>query len=336
MHNKNKMKVSELKEIIRKTIKDVVDESTMPTTIDYKDKNKGDKVLDIDTADTATLNKLKADTTIASVTAGNKKIKEGEIDELANVSVRYELAPDTNASSFTGKKNRIITAMQATEEPMSKIDVAGELGYNKQNPINADFMELVASGAIVASGAQAAPRLNRPAAEPSAAGETPVDSEFDFIRGDMTDDEIDASFAKAAAAGDEEPEIGDIEKSGSSTAPRLSDDEYEAFMKSIDLERRLAATKSNILKLRKGKTAAGDINDRPSTELQRLRDLKVSLEKRLEDLYASSAYLSQRQEKTTRKKVTPPTPVEPEEIEDEEPIDEWAVGRAQYYAGIKK
>ena len=336
MHNKNKMKVSELKEIIRKTIADVVSESTMPTTIDYKDKNKGDKVLDIDTADTATLNKLKADTTIASVTAGNKKIKEGEIEELANVSVRYELAPDTNASSFTGKKNRIITAMQATEEPMSKIDVAGELGYNKQNPINADFMELVASGAIVASGAQAAPRLNRPAAEPTAAGETPVDSEFDFIRGDMTDDEIDASFAKAAASGDEEPEIGDIEKSSSSTAPRLSDDEYEAFMKSIDLERRLAATKSNILKLRKGKTAAGDINDRPSTELQRLRDLKVSLEKRLEDLYASSAYLSQRQEKVTGKKATPAKPVEPEEIEDEEPIDEWAVGRAQYYAGIKK
>ena len=213
MHNKNKMKVSELKEIIRKTIKDVVDESTMPTTIDYKDKNKGDKVLDIDTSDTVTLNKLKADQTIAGITAGNKKIKEVEIDELANVSVRYELAPDTNASSFTGKKNRIITAMQATEEPMSKIDVAGELGYNKQNPINADFMELVASGAIVASGAQAAPRLNRPAAEPTAAGATPVDSEFDFIQGDMTDDEVDASFAAATASGDEEPEMGDVEKS---------------------------------------------------------------------------------------------------------------------------
>jgi hypothetical protein len=336
MHNKNKMKVSELKEIIRKTIADVVSEATMPTTIDYKDKNKGDKVLDIDPSDTVTINKLKSDATIAGITAGNKKIKEGEIDELANVSVRYELAPDTNASSFTGKKNRIITAMQASEEPMSKIDVAGELGYNKQNPINADFMELVASGAIVASGAQAAPRLNRPAAEPTAAGETPIDSEFDFIKGDMTDDEIDASFAAAAASGDEEPEIGDVEKSGVSTASRLSDDEYEAFMKSIDLERRLAATKSNILKLRKGRTSAGDINDRPSTELQRLRDLKVSLEKRLEDLYASSAYLSQRQEKTTGKKVTPPPPVEPEEIEDEEPIDEWAVGRAQYYAGIKK
>ena len=332
MHNKNKMKVSELKEIIRKTIKDVVDESTMPTTIDYKDKNKGDKVLDIDTADTATLNKLKADTTIASVTAGNKKIKEGEIEELANVSVRYELAPDTNASSFTGKKNRIITAMQATEEPMSKIDVAGELGYNKQNPINADFMELVASGAIIASGTQAAPRLNRPAAEPTAAGATPVDSEFDFIQGDMTDDEVDATFAKAAAAGDDEPEMGDIEKS-SSSAVKMSDADYEAFMKVSDLENRLASTKSNILKLKKGKSDTGDISDRPSSELLRLRDLKSSLEKRIADVVASSKYLQQRQEKTTGKAYEP---IEPEEIETEEPIDEWAVGRAQYYAGIKK
>ena len=330
MHNKNKMKVSELKEIIRKTIKDVVGESTMATTIDYKDKNKGDKILDIDPTDDETINKLKSDPTVASVTAGSKKIKEAEIDELANVAVRYELSPETSAADFTGKKNRIITAMSATEEPMSKIDVAGELGYNKQNPINADFMELVASGAIIASGTQAAPRLNRPAGEPATAAAT--DGEFDFIQGDMTDAEVDASFAKAAASGDEEPEIGDIEKS-SPSASKISDSDYEAFMKVSDLENRLASTKSNILKLKKGKGAADDISDRPSDELVRLRDLKVSLEKRIGDTVASSKYLQQRQEKATGKKYEP---IEIEDAETEEPIDEWAVGRAQYYAGIKK
>ena len=330
MHNKNKMKVSELKEIIRKTIKDVVGESTMATTIDYKDKNKGDKILDIDPTDDETINKLKSDPTVASVTAGSKKIKEAEIDELANVAVRYELSPETSAADFTGKKNRIITAMQATEEPMSKIDVAGELGYNKQNPINADFMELVASGAIIASGTQAAPRLNRPAGEPATAAAT--DGEFDFIQGDMTDAEVDATFAKAAASGDEEPEIGDIEKS-SPSASKISDSDYEAFMKVSDLENRLASTKSNILKLKKGKGAADDISDRPSDELVRLRDLKVSLEKRIGDTVASSKYLQQRQEKATGKKYEP---IEIEDAETEEPIDEWAVGRAQYYAGIKK
>jgi len=257
-------------------------------------------------------------------------LSEDNIDELANVSVRYELAPDTNASSFTGKKNRIITAMQATEEPMSKIDVAGELGYNKQNPINADFMELVAAGAIVQSGGQAAPRLNRPAGEPAAAAA--ADSEFDFIQGDMTDAEVDATFAKAMAAGDDEPEMGDIEKS-STSASKISDNDYEAFMKVSDLENRLASTKSNILKLKKGKSDAGDISDRPSNELVRLRDLKASLEKRIDDIVASSKYLQQRQEKVTGKKYEP---IEIEDVETEEPIDEWAMGRAQYYAGIKK
>jgi hypothetical protein len=324
MHNNNKMKVSELQEIIRKAIKDVVNEAD----ISPQEKAAKDAELNAINKKIAALNAQKSD-----LASGREEITEDNIDELANVAVRYELAPGVNAADFAGKKNRIITAMSTTEEPMSKIDVAGELGYDKQNPINKDFMELVAAGTIVQSGGQAAPRLNRPAGEPVAAG-APTDSEFDFIQGDMTDAEIDASFAKAAAAGDEEPEMGNIEKTSTSTANKISDEDYEAFMKAIDLERRLAATKSNILKLRKGRTTAGDINDRPSTELQRLRDLKISLEKRIDDLYASSEYLQKRQEKSTGKAYVPP--VEPEETEDEEPLDEWTKGQMQYYAGIKK
>jgi len=316
------MKVSELQEIIRKAIKDVVNEADISSV----EKAAKDAELNAINKKIAALNAQKSD-----LASGREEITEDNIDELANVAVRYELAPDVSAADFAGKKNRIITAMSATEEPMSKIDVAGELGYDKQNPINKDFMELVAAGAIVQSGGQAAPRLNRPAGEPAAA--TAADSEFDFIQpGDMTDAEIDASFAKAAAAGDEEPEIGDIEKANIA-ASSISDSDYEAFMKVSDLEQRLDSTKSNILKLKKGKSAAGDINDRPSTELVRLRDLKASLEKRIDDIVASSKYLQQRQEKVTGKKYEP---IEIEDVETEEPIDEWAIGRAQYYAGIKK
>jgi hypothetical protein len=321
MYNKNKMKISELQEIIRKAIKDVVNEAD----ISPAEKAAKDAELNAINKKIVALNAQKSD-----LASGREEITEDNIDELANVAVRYELAPETSAANFTGKKNRIITAMSATEEPMSKIDVAGELGYNKQNPINADFMELVAAGAIVQSGGQAAPRLNRPASEPAATATT--DDEFDFIQGDMTDAEVDATFAKAAASGDEEPEIDGIEKS-STSASKISDDDYEAFMKVSDLENRLASTKSNILKLKKGKSAAGDISDRPSDELVRLRDLKSSLEKRIGDIVASSKYLQQRQEKVTGKKYEP---IEIEDVEIEEPIDEWAVGRAQYYAGIKK
>jgi regulator of replication initiation timing len=322
MHNNNQMKLSELQEIIRQAIKDVVNEAE----ISPAEKAAKDAELTAINKQIVALQAKKSD--LAS--GRTSVVSENELDELANVAVRYELAPDVNAGDFAGKKNRIITAMQATEEPMSKIDVAGELGYDKQNPINKDFMELVAAGTIVQSGGQAAPRLNRPAGEPTTAG-APTDNEFDFIQGDMTDAEIDASFAKAAAAGDEEPEIGDIEKANIASAS-ISDDDYEAFMKVSDLEQRLASTKSNILKLKKSKSAAGDINDRPSTELVRLRDLKASLEKRIDDIVASSKYLQQRQEKATGKKYEP---IDIEDVE-EEPIDEWAIGRAQYYAGIKK
>jgi regulator of replication initiation timing len=322
MHNNNKMKVSELQEIIRTAIKDVVSEAE----ISPQEKAAKDAELNAINKQIQALQAKKSD--LAS--GRSSVVSENDLDELANVAVRYELAPDVNAGDFAGKKNRIITAMSATEEPMSKIDVAGELGYDKQNPINKDFMELVAAGTIVPSGAQAAPRLNRPAGEPAAA--STADDEFDFIQGDMTDAEIDASFAKAAAAGDEEPEIGDIEKADASAA-QMSDADYEAFMKVSDLENRLASTKSNILKLKKGKSAAGDISDRPSDELQRLRDLKTSLEKRINDAVASSKYLQQRQEKTTGKKYEP---IDIEDVETEEPLDEWAKGRMQYYAGIKK
>jgi len=321
MHNKNKMKLSELQEIIRTAIKDVVSEAE----ISPQEKAAKDAELNAINKQIVALNAKKSD--LAS--GRTSVVSENELDELANVAVRYELAPDVNAGDFAGKKNRIITAMSATEEPMSKIDVAGELGYDKQNPINKDFMELVSAGAIIQSGGQAAPRLNRPVSEPAAAA---TDNEFDFIQGDMSDAEIDASFAKAAAAGEEEPEIGDIERTDSS-ATKMSDADYEAFMKVSDLENRLASTKSNILKLKKGKGAAGDISDRPSDELQRLRDLKISLEKRIGDIVASSKYLQQRQEKVTGKKYEP---IEIEDVETEEPIDEWAIGRAQYYAGIKK
>ena len=321
MHNNNKMKVSELQEIIRTAIKEVVNEAE----ISPQEKAAKDAELNAINKQIQALQAKKSD--LAS--GRSSVVSENELDELANVAVRYELAPDTNAADFSGKKNRIITAMQATEEPMSKIDVAGELGYDKQNPINKDFMELVAAGTIIASGAQAAPRLNRPAGEPTTSRVT--DDEFDFIQGDMSDEEVDATFAKAMAAGDDEPEMGDIEKADASAA-QMSDEDYEAFMKVSDLENRLASTKSNILKLKKGKSTAGDISDRPSDELQRLRDLKTSLEKRIADTVASSKYLQQRQEKTTGKKYEP---IDIEDVE-EEPLDEWAINRAQYYAGIKK
>jgi len=348
MHNNNKMKVTELQEIIRNVIKEALNEDeasdraaqdaakvAVQKQLDALDKKK--KALEKNKpapadkpAQDAT--KIAVDKKMAALNVKANNINKAgidplELDEMANVSVRYQLAGDANADDFKGKKNRIITAMKATGEPMAKIDVAGELGYDKQNPINSDFMELVASGVIEPAGEQKAPRLTRPASDKPKGGE----GEDDFVTGDLSDEEVDAMFAKAKASGDDEPEIGDIEKADVSAA-KMSDADYEAFMKVSDLENRLTATKSNILKLKKSKIAAGDISDKPSDELLRLRDLKASLEKRIDDIVGSSKYLQQRQEKATGKKYEP---INIEDVETE-PLDEWTINRMQFYAGIKK
>ena len=323
MHNtQDKMKRSELQEMIRTAIAEAVNEADISSA----EQAAKQAELTAISKKIAALNAKKSD-----ISSGREEIVEDEnIDEMANVAVRYELAPDAAAADFTGKKSRIITAMQATEEPMSKIDVAGALGYDKQNPINADFMALVADGVIIPSGAQRAPRLTRPAAAEPEAGTEDTGIEGGIDR-DLSDEEVDAMFAKVMRGDEEEPEMGDVEKADVS-ASSMSDADYEAFMQYTDLENRLAATKSNILKAKKSKGVAGDISDRPSSELENLRALKDRLQTKMDSLLASSEYLQKRQEKATGKKYEP---IEPEETE-EEPLDEWVKGRMQYYAGIKK
>jgi hypothetical protein len=319
------MKKSELHKIVREAIQEAINEETYAGIAALDDFKKSKKY-----------GTLSPDAKIAAEDELKKKgvvtLEEDELDELANVAVRYELAPGTNAGDFSGKKNRIITAMQATGEPMSKIDVAGELGYDKQNPINADFMALVASGAINQAGGQAAPRLNRPQpaiAEPEDGEDVPAGYEGPEggIEGDMSDEEIEASFARMMGSGEEEPEAGEIETADVATG-RMSDEDYEAFMQYTDLENRLSKVKSDILKTKRSRPSIGDISDTPSNELQNLRDLKARLQTKMDSLLAGNEYLQSRKAKLDKKAA-------PEETETE-PLDEWTKGRMQYYAGIKK
>jgi len=318
MHNTDKMKRSELKEMIRTAIAEAINEAE----ISPQEKAAKDAELNAINKQIQALQAKKSD--LAS--GRTSVVAENELDEMANVAVRYELAPDAAAADFKGKKSRIIAAMQATEEPMSKVEVAAAMGYDKQNPINADFMSLVADGVIIPSGEQKAPRLTKPAAEPG----QETGGEEGFVDRDLSDEEVDAMFAAAKASGDDEVEFGDIEKADGGTAS-MSDDDYEAFMQYTDLEGRLAKVKSDILKTKRSKGGtAGDIKDTSSTDVENLRALKDKLQSKMNDLLAKSDYLRKRQEKTTGK----PVEIEPVETE-EEPLDEWTKGRLQFYAGIK-
>ena len=318
----DKMKKSDLRKIVQEAIQEAINEETYAGIAALDDFKKSKKY-----------GTLSPEAKIAAEDELKKKgvvtLEGNEIEEMANVAVRYELAPDAAATDFAGKKARIVTAMQATEEPMSKVEVASALGYDKQNPINADFMSLVADGVIIPSGTQSAPRLNRPAAEPTVAGEEPsnYDGPEGGVEGEMSDEEIEASFAKMMGGGEEEPEEGEIEKANIS-GDRISDEDYEAFMKYTDLEDRLSRVKSDILKAKRDRSSIGDITDQPSNELQNLRDLKIRLQAKLDDLLVGNQYLQARKAKMTKK-------VQPEEPSSE-PLDEWMKDRMQYYAGIKK
>jgi hypothetical protein len=133
---------------------------------------------------------------------------------------------------------------------------------------------------------------------------------------------------------DEEPPEGEIEKAEPIMAPKITDQDFEDSLKYGELTRRLNATRGNILSLRKSRPTVGDIKDKPSDELQRLRDLKKSLEQRIDDLVAGSEYL----QKITAKSAPPPPPLEEpeEETSDEEQLDEYVINRMKYYAGIIK
>ena len=212
MHNINdKMKRSELQEMIRTAIAEAVNEAE----ISPQEKAAKDAELNAINKQIQALQAKKTD--LAS--GRTPVVAENDLEEMANVAVRYELAPDAAAADFTGKKSRIVAAMQATEEPMSKVDVAAAMGYDKQNPINADFMALVADGVIIPSGEQRAPRLTRPAAEPGAeagAEDTGIEGGIDR---DLSDEEVDAMFAKVMRGDDEEePEAGELEKAASTAS----------------------------------------------------------------------------------------------------------------------
>jgi len=324
------MKSKELRKIIREAITDVLAEATIKTTLDYINPSTPDQILDLDPTDTKTIAKIKTDPTIGKATMGGKKVikLESDIDEMARIPKGYRLTDDNvDTTQFT--------------KTISGTSLADVINYFRENPgtdkkalqtqfnfarpqiANAIVNGLMDAGVLTklgAGGEEEAPgvQAQAPAATDAedmfvGGAENPLAMYFD---GEPNDDGSEDMV---------EPEAGEIEKAP--MAGQLSDEDFEAFLKASTLEDRIAKVKSDILKTRRSKSG-GEFETEPSTEVQRLRDLKVTLEKRLADLVAGSKYLQKR------------SGVEPEDIEmpdtEEEPLDEWAIGKAQYYAGIKK
>ena len=326
--NADKMKSKELRKIIREAIAEVLAEST----IDVSNPNAltdPQKQSLIQKARTASRNPK-----LGTADEPVEFVEEGDIDELARIAKGYRLADDNvDTTSFT--------------KTISGTSLADVINYFRENPgadkkalqtqfnfarpqiANAIVNGLMDAGVLTKLGAGGEEEASGVQAQAPAA----TDAEDMFVGG--AENPLAMYFdgePNADGSEDFEPEAGEIEKAAPVQIGKVSDADFEASLKYSELDRRLAATKSNILKLRKGKSAAGDISDKPSTELQRLRDLKISLEQRIADLLASSAYVRKMANKE-----------EPEDLEmpdtEEEPIqemDQYDLNKMKFYAGIIK
>lgn len=351
----DKMKLKQLRRIIREAIEEVLAEAPQKTTVDYKNPSQPDKILDIEPSDAATINKLKSDSNVASVTMGTKKIKEGDIDELARPATGLQLVdPNIDTTGIT----KVFRTKDKNTGQVKEISLRDIIEYIKDNPgiekkqiyLHFGFAKPQQADAI-ASGLMNAGVLVNPKAqsttEPGEEQPEPVTGpEALFIgSGDPLAqyfDNVPNADGSEDFNDEEEPTVGDIEPSEPVTTGGMSDEDYEAFDKYDTLKTRLNGVKSNLnrMKRNKGKGGvAGDIADTSSTEEQNLRNLKKSLEDRINTLVAGSEYLQKKIEKETGKAYEP-VEVEPEG-EEEETIDEafdaeYERRKLQFYAGIIK
>ena len=321
--NADKMKSKELRKIIREAITDVLSEKT---TIDVP--NPASLTVSQEDALIKQARTTTKDSALGTVKKPVEFVEESDIDEMARIPKGYRLTDDNvDTARFT--------------KTISGTSLADVINYFRENPgtdkkalqtqfnfarpqiANAIVNGLMDAGVLTKLGAGGEEEASGVQAQAPAA----TDAEDMFVGG--AENPLAMYFdGEPNADGSEdmvEPEAGEIEKAP--MAGQLSDEDFEAFLKASTLEDRIAKVKSDILKTRRSKSG-GEFETEPSTEVQRLRDLKVTLEKRLADLVAGSKYLQKR------------SGVEPEDIEmpdtEEEPLDEWAIGKAQYYAGIKK
>ena len=327
--NADKMKSKELRKIIREAITDVLSEVTQKTTIDYKNIATPDQILDLDPTDITTINKIKTDPTIGKATmGGTKKIKlESDIDEMARIPKGYRLTDDNDdttrfTKTISGTSLADVINYFRENPGADKKALQTQFNFARPQIANAIVNGLMDAGVLTKLGAGGEEEPSGVQSQAPAA----TDAEDMFVGG--AENPLAMYFdgePNADGSEDFEPEEDAIEKAP--MAGQLSDEDFEAFLKASTLEDRIAKVKSDILKTRRSKSG-GEFETEPSTEVQRLRDLKVTLEKRLADLVTGSKYLQKR------------SGVEPEDIEmpdtEEEPLDEWAIGKAQYYAGIKK
>ena len=333
-HELKTMKVKQLRKLIREAITEVLNETSEQ---DVKNLKKTALDLKMKYAD--------AEGKAASAEKAVASTEKAAVSEMARIAKGFRLTdPEMNTTTYT---------KTISGTPLSSI-----LDYFRQNPgaevsqlqrhfnfvrpqianglvkglLDAGVLtKLTAGGEVVAPvepGEEAPVQATEPEDLFMGSAENPLSMYFDNEPNDDGTEDFNT---------DEEPTVSDLEPT-SAAAGSMSDEDYDAWMKWSDLNDRLSATKSNILKAKrnKGGKVMGDIGDTSSSEVPRLVTLKQSLEDRMNALVAGSGYLQRKIEKETGKAYEPIEVDDEEDTIDESFNREYELRKIQYYAGIRK
>jgi hypothetical protein len=241
---------------------------------------------------------------------GGSVTLENNINEMARIPVQYKIADLSKLDDLSDKvKNSkgvqgIISYLQ--DKGQAPVAAIAKDQFNRPQPaINPVVLALTHAGVLdtvggsgvaasrVGKGGEVAPPTTKQIIEPEdfliGGGE-----KFNKAPNEPSEEEIAASFAAARAAGDEEEEIKDLKKDAPKIKPTISDEDYDKLMKFLNAKERLRNIDSALRQNKKISRGGDDMISKDTNEEERLRAQKSALEKRIEDLVASSEYLQRR------------------------------------------
>jgi hypothetical protein len=300
-----------IKEVILEATNAIISTKTGTKTIPYKN--------------TSELTALKSDPNVRSIeTTGGQKIKE-----MARKAKGYQIID----SEFD-------TTPYATKT-VSGISIASIIDYIKENPgvekkdiqtqfnfirpqiANALINGLKDAGIIAKMGEI---EVDDETGEVTVTDEEPVattrlDAE-DFFVGNRKGSFFNTSKPEISDEDEmdipEEPEIPELPANRPSIGG-LSDEDYNAWMEYSKFKERLARTKSALIQTKKMGRGRDDIS-LGSDEIERLQNLKISLEQRIQNIINSNEYVKNK--------------IEQERLPDEDKINESIKKRLQQLANI--
>lgn len=235
------------------------------------------------------------------------------VTEMARISTKYKIGDESKLSTLSDKVQSskwvkgIIDYIKEKGEA-SVATIAKEKFERPQQAINPIVQSLLSAGILEPVGGSgiAASRVSKDGDIAPVTTKQTVEPE-DFLVGsgkfdgpafEPSEEEIAASFAAARAAGDSDDDIEKnikVRPSTTSTKPAISDEEYDKLMKFLNAKERLRNVDSALRKNKRLSRGGDDMVAKDTGEEAKLRAKKDELEKRIEDLVASSPYLQRRQ-----------------------------------------